>query len=308
MTWPSHAKQISFTKTTEGEKVRFGYKWIDSEKKQQSLSFLLNTASVNSDFRHFKALRPSLLRMYSLKKLKQAISKLDPKQGRVTITPVQNGVEFTISSFSETWQKETAKHLRNVYQTSLKEYLYQEYYVEFQGVSSVSKPNDQTLYFKPDHRRFVEEGTTSTKPIIDELLRLFPNAPARTVAEFINSWIQTIPYDDLERRETSNGAGFEPPVHLLSKNRGDCDSKVTLMAHILKQLYPRLRMVIIYLPEHALLGLNVSVLQDDKFVEIDGLKFVLAEPVGPATIRIADASPESLRKIDAGTYTIERLY
>jgi hypothetical protein len=308
--FPSYlaAEQTVFNKQLLSDDVIYQYEWIDAEQNSQSFSFTLDAFKISNQFRHFKALRPSLLNMYSVKKLQQAASTLDPRKGKVKIMPTGDGVEYKISSMNRNWQSETMELLRDVYHSSLKEYLHQEYYVEFNGISNVKSRQPNTIYFKPDHKRFVNEGFDATAPIISKLKERFPNSTARQIAEFLIGWIQTIPYDDLERRETSNGAGFEPPIHLINKNRGDCDSKVTLIAHLLKQIFPRLRMAIIYLPEHALIGLNVSVLKNDEVLEIDGLKFVLAEPVGPAVMKIANVHQKSKQFIDSGLYQVEKLY
>ncbi|GAA0303499.1 hypothetical protein GCM10009128_23630 [Psychrosphaera haliotis] len=300
------AKQLNFNKYNQGNSIEFNYVWLDENEMQQTFAFQLTKKDLSNEYRHFKALRPSLLRMFSLKQLKIAISELDPRAGKVKILPSQTNIEFTLQSQDPKWPAKTEAKLNQVYLDSLKEYLRQEYYIEFNGIIGSEQSN--TIHFKPDHQRFVNEGTEATAPIIKALREKMPNATARVMAKFLLSWIQTIPYDEMESRTTSNGAGYLPPIHVLNHNKGDCDSKATLFAHIMKQLYPKLRMVMIYLPEHALLGMNVSVLSDDKSIEVDGLNFVLTEPVGPALIPFADAADSSLRYIDSGIYNIEKLY
>ena len=244
--------------------------------------------------------------MYSLRELKKAASKLDPRKGKIKIQPTKEQVEFSIASSDPDWVVDTQRLLKSVHQDSLKQYLKKEYYTEFNAIGEL--PTSTTLYFKPDHKRFVLEGTEVTQPIVAAVKEKLPNATARYMAEFLLSWIQTIPYDAIEDRATSSGAGFLPPAQVINNNQGDCDSKTVLLAHLMKQIYPQLRMAIIYLPEHALLGINTSVLAEDKSIEIDGLNFILAETAGPAVIPLADAAESSLRFIDSGLYSIEKLY
>jgi hypothetical protein len=297
------SQQLLFNKTRVGSSTKFDYKWEDAKSNLHEFNFQLTTKNISSDFRHFKALTPSRLQNYSIKKLKQAVAKLDPRKGSVKIKPTYNGVGFEFKSTSNQWMNEQSTKLKNVYDASLDEYLYDEYYIEFQPIGYKSNTSNKT--YKPDHVRFATESSPSLSSIIDKLKEKFPNASPRVVAEFLLSWIQTIPYNTLESRTQSNGAGFSPPLKVIAENKGDCDSKVTLMASILKAMFPRLKLAIIYVPEHALIGLNVSYLSSDYKVKIDELDYTLAEPTGPRLIKFADISERSKRFIESGMYQIE---
>ena len=298
-----NAKQLTFNSFQQDGNTEFQYTWLDQMGKTQELSFALNSANVNGDYRHFKALRPSLLHMYSVRKLKQAASQLDPRKGSVKIHSRVNRVEYEIKGLEQTWIDEQAKALSMVYQNSLLEYLQQEYYTEFPGFHQYSSVKT----YKPDHKRFAQESAKSFAPIIAQFRQKMPRANARRVATFLLSWLQTIPYSTMESRSESNGAGFVPPIRLIANNKGDCDSKVTLMASIMKAMFPRLRIALIYIPGHALIGLNVSHLVDDEKLEINGLDYTLAEPVGPGLIKFAEISNDSKRYIDSGNYQVELL-
>lgn len=298
-----NSEQLYFNKTQIGDKTKFEYKWKNSTSRQYSMDFELATKNINSDFRHFKALTPSRLQMYSIKKLKQAVAQLDPRKGSVRIKPSYQGVEFDLRSTSREWMEEQSVTLKNIYDSSLKDYLHQEYYIEFQPIGY--RGNSSVLTYKPDHVRFAAESADSLKPIIKRLKKILPRANARRTAIFILSWLQSIPYSTLESRTQSNGSGFSPPIKLVANNKGDCDSKVTLMASILKAIFPRLRVAIIYVPEHALIGLNVSHLSSDYKLQINGLDYTLAEPTGPRLIKFSDISDRSKKYIESGMYQTE---
>ncbi|QTH64895.1 hypothetical protein J1N51_05455 [Psychrosphaera ytuae] len=297
----TNAEQLDFSKHETSSTIEYSYQWKDKDDTIQQLNFALDKRLVGNNYRHFKALRPSLLRMYSIRELKKAIAKLDPRKGSVKLLPRVEDIEFEISSRDTSWIKQTSQQLKKVYEQSLKNYLAKELYIEFDDF----RPLADTVTFKPDHVRFILEQPEPIQPLIEALKQKRPNATPREMASFLLGWIQTIPYDEMVERATSNGAGFVPPIHLINQNKGDCDSKVTLMAHIMRQLYPNLRMAIIYLPQHALLGMNISYLQDDKTIEIDGYDYALLEPVGPALIGFADAAESSLRYIDSKMYRTE---
>ena len=306
ISFSSFAEQVLFEKSAVNGGYRYDHQWLDIDKQSQSLSFVLSKKNVNDNYRHFKALRPSLLKMYSMRKLKQQIGKLDPRKGKVRILPSYQDINFEIIGREQEWVNETSRELNEVYHKALKEYLYQEYYVEFSGFGRQSK--NRVLSYKPDHKRFVEESGPSLEPISIAIKNKLPRASARNVAKFILPWLQNIPYNTMESRKESNGAGFLPPIKVLDRNQGDCDSKVTLMAAILKHMFPRLRIAIIYIPEHALIGMNVSHLQEDYVLDIDGLDYTLAEPVGPGMIKFAEISDRSKRYIESGNYRVELFF
>ncbi|MDU0114179.1 hypothetical protein RT723_14485 [Psychrosphaera aquimarina] len=166
------SEQLYFNKTQVGDKTKFEYKWQNSNVRPYYLDFELNTKAINSDFRHFKSLTPSRLQMYSVKKLKQAASQLDPRKGSVKIKPSYQGVEFEFKSTSREWMEQQSVTLKNVYDSSLKDYLHQEYYIEFQPIGY--RGNSSTLSYKPDHVRFAKESADSLAPMIKKLKKYFP--------------------------------------------------------------------------------------------------------------------------------------
>lgn len=299
------ANQLHFNKTTTKDTYEYFYKWLDNNEQTFELYFSLPRHEVNSNFRHFKALRPSLLKMYSLRKLKQTIGQMDPRKGQIKLDTRFDRIEFELQSADPKWLESTNQELKQVYENSLAEYLHQQYYIEFSGIGQHA---DNTTYYKPDHRRFIEESIPLLTPLVEAINTEKPNATARQIAEYILPWLQTIPYNTIESRTTSSGAGYLPPVKVIDRNQGDCDSKVALMAAVMKSMFPRLRMAIIYVPQHALLGINVSHLQEDETLQIDGLDYTLLEPVGPALIEFATISDSSKRFIDSGNYQVELLY
>ena len=303
MSFSGLTKQLMFEKELVAKDYQFNYKWLNDKGMEQTFSFTLDSSTVNNNYRHFKALRPSLLHMYSVRKLKQAAAQLDPKKGNVTIHSRVNRVEYEIRSTEQAWINQQSQKLSQLYETSLLEYLNQEYYTEFTGFHN----HGNSKMYKPDHLRFAKESAEPLKPVLDEIRKKMPRANARGVAVFLLSWLQTIPYDTMESRAESNGAGFVPPLRLIANNKGDCDSKVTLMASIMKAMFPRLKIALIYIPGHALIGMNVSHLTEDEKLEIDGLDYTLAEPVGPGLLPFAQISEQSKRYISSGNYQVELL-
>jgi len=118
--------------------------------------------------------------------------------------------------------------------------------------------------------------------------------------------VQSIPYAKLESRLTSSGAGFSPPLDLLYRNKGDCDSKVTLTAAILRALMPRINLTIIYIDNHALLGIDILPEGDEVTIVKDDITYVVAEPTGPAILALGQVASFSKQAVLAGLYNAEK--
>lgn len=64
------------------------------------------------------------------------------------------------------------------------------------------------------------------------------NSGTCTYVNLVLSWVQSIPYNKLEERLNSNGAGYLPPLSVVVNNQGDCDSKAVLMTNPVRPLLP----------------------------------------------------------------------
>jgi hypothetical protein len=107
--------------------------------------------------------------------------------------------------------------------------------------------------------------------------------------------MQEIPYDELRTRGATDGTGFAVPAELLHVNQGDCDSKATALASLMRTLAPEVETAIVLLPGHAVLAADLPVQPGDRTLSLDGQRFVLMEPAGPARIPLGQVSDSSRR-------------
>ncbi len=119
------------------------------------------------------------------------------------------------------------------------------------------------------------------------------------------SWVQSIPYNTLENRLTSNGSGYSPPMKVISDNRGDCDSKSVLTAALLKALIPGIDLNMVFLNNHALLAANLPHRENEHKINIGRSEFLLLEPTGPALMIAGQVGRQSEGAIAGGQYTLE---
>ncbi|MCI2285671.1 hypothetical protein L3081_22700 [Colwellia sp. MSW7] len=127
----------------------------------------------------------------------------------------------------------------------------------------------------------------------------------RKVTDYVLSFVQNIPYATLESRVTSSGTGFNSPAKLLWENQGDCDSKVTLTATILRALMPRIPMVMIFIDQHAFIGIATPATTGEMTIEYQGVNYLLGEPTGPGLYKLGKLAPESELAINQGRYVVE---
>ncbi len=115
---------------------------------------------------------------------------------------------------------------------------------------------DGAAAIKQDHVRIALESRSELAPLAEQLKQqgsTETEARQKTVAHMLD-FVQAIPYQLLDSQSGRQGKGFLSPRQVLEQNQGDCDSKVTLMAAMLAQLFPELKQAMVFVPGHALLG------------------------------------------------------
>lgn len=278
---------------------QFAYTWIDSDNNQQQLSFSVNKNLLFNSFRTFKAYRPQLANQFLYIELQKAVVKLESKQTKIKLTKLHNSIKIELQSSANN-AKEIQQKIIKIRSDLIQEYLNKHYYMKF-------KDSFATPLIKPDHIRIASESIALFDGVAEHASKSFLKTPPREIINFYLSWLQSIPYADLEDRITAQGSGFNPPNRLLLEHQGDCDSKSTLYAALIRRLFSRLGIVLVYLPNHALIGLQIGKTETDEYIEIDGNNYVLAEPTGPALMPLGSISASSKRAIQANAFTVEHL-
>ena len=278
-----------------GDVIEYLYAWRDMDDQRQTLAFKLEKELINNTYRRFKRYDQDEALNFVYQQLLSQVSQYNPRNVRVKFKRRHKKLMYSVKSNNDDTRTKVLTELREVEYTAQQAFLEKHHYVLFQ--SPWHGPS-----IKVDHLRFAQDGLTHVAPIAAAIEAQMTLRKPRDVINFVLNWVQSIPYSPLEDRKTSNGAGFNPPLRLLTQNRGDCDSKMILAATVLKNIYPRLSIVLLYLPEHALLGFQLPIVSTDNYVDIDGLNYLLAEPVGPALLPLAEVSQSSRSFVDGKSY------
>ena len=294
------AKQTQFVhKNLSGDKS-FSFAWQDGEANY--------TLAFSIDAEAFKAM-PSTKAAFSNARLQReveiallrAAKDLDPRKGRVKVQRVANRLEYEVLSRSQDNANTIMQNLNDIKETARSAYLESHFYSHFITSSGVST-------VKHDHLKYAQMSADALQPVVEAIKNLQQNP--RNPREFIKialSWLQSIPYNTLEDRRSSNGAGYLSPRDLMLRNQGDCDSKATLLMALMRAYASSLPQIMVLLPEHALLAIAIPPQKTDKTISHEGISYVLLEAAGPAYFKVGQAAKTTLRDIANRQYRIEAL-
>lgn len=296
-----HAKQLSYNKKAVEDGYQFNYLWLDGEEQQQQMSFVLSNETLFSQLRGFKQYKYKVAQQKINKNIIKAWRKNPVKNASLTLKKQQGRFELFLSATTSDAYQKAQKKLNILQNQATAAYFEKHYYHRFSTYEGYDG-------IKPDHGRIANLFVDDFKTIKPLILKAVDIKNIRNATNYVLGFSQAIPYATLESRVTSSGAGFNPPAKVLWENQGDCDSKVTLTASILRSLMPRIKMVLVFIENHALIGINIEPQGDDTYIVFDEETFVLAEPTGPASLLLGTISPESEQAISNNMYSAEAFY
>jgi hypothetical protein len=294
------AEQSHFSKLDNDDNYQFNYQWQDINAITQSITFPLAKSIIFGQFRNFKTYKIDVAQKFIKKHIKRRLRKNPFPDVRINFNNQDNSIDITGKSELKISDAYTA--ISDMELEISEKYLKDNLYHRF-------TTHNQVNAIKPDHRRFANLSVEYLKPIKPVILEKVSIKNIREVTDFTLGFVQSIPYSTLESRITSAGAGFNPPLKLLWENQGDCDSKVTLTAALLRSLMPRINIALIFIDNHALIGVNVAseIGSEEMTIEHNGITYLLAEPTGPVLLTLGTISEDSQQAILQGQYTIETM-
>lgn len=293
----SNAQQTKFNKALASDVINFDYQWIDLDNTARNLAFSLAKKNVYQQ-KHLKFV-PEIAQKFVYIELLKAAREIDPREARVEIQQVAQEVRVKINSRSATLIESWKMSMQTSKQQAYEHYLEKNHYVYF------NTPFGQQGV-KPDHIRYIDENKLALLPVATAIYNQLPtDSPPKDYVNLILSWVQSIPYNTLENRLESNGAGYLPPMSVIANNQGDCDSKSALTAAIIRALLPDVKILMIYLPNHALLGIGLPHLLEKDIFVVEGHDYVLMEPTGPAAMPLGSVASNSAQQLASGMFSYE---
>ena len=282
----ANAQQTAFNIKPQVQETEFSYAWTNKDKNY-NLSFSIPSAALID--------MPSSPAAYSKRVFQEAVysqvmqeaKRIDPRLAKVNVERKYDGLSFNVQSKKSEQAQLVLNRLSAAHDQAQKDYYTNNYFAEYS-----SPTGEQGI--RHDHAKYTELSSPALIAVVEAIkeIQQQPGNP-REFVEIALSWIQSIPYDKLENRISSNGSGFISPRDLLMQNKGDCDSKSTLMAAILKAYSPRINVEMVYLRNHALLAVAMPSMPRDQTINKKGIKYVLLEPTGPAQLGIGEVDDDT---------------
>lgn len=279
--------------------LQYHYSW-QQQGQPIHFSFQLPEKSGQQPLSSFRRYSPQLADTLMRQALQQELARQNTAGIQVELPPTGAPFPIKVTARRATDARALQQQLTNHLQQARQDYLRRIYHTEL-----TLQPNRQVIMV--DHQRIVADSLQDLLPVATALQQKFPYTTSREISQFLLDWLQRIPYQRLDERSQSSAAGFLPPLQLIEQHRGDCDSKVVLMASLLRLLLPDVPLVIVYLPSHAVLGIGMQSQSGDQQLRLDGQNFVLADPTGPAIQSVGEINKRYQLYLQPGVVNYRKL-
>lgn len=290
------AQQLRFQKQHRGHEHKFSYIWKDSYGQQQNLNFSLQAKLVDQARNEIKPFSNKELSAHVLKELQVYARQLQRSGHDVQIQPSYKGFNIRHRGLSASNLSQINQQIDTIAEEATNSYLSKSFY---------QKINEQNVMI--DHKAVVSRYVSAMRPVAEAVAYSSGNMSARERLNYALSFLQSIPYDQLRSRYTANGAGFQTPYGLFYGNRGDCDTKAVALAALIRNLYPRNRVAIIYTPGHAFVGITGQQGYNDFALRLGGSTFVLMDPTGPGMLRVGQVGQDSAKSLQGGNFSYQEV-
>ncbi|PJG59109.1 hypothetical protein [Aeromonas cavernicola] len=287
---PASAAQTYFNQLNDGE---YQVGWQDHEGKPLTLTYRLEKGSIPP----LVAFRPARMKEDVVQALLTSARQAHPNVQFLLSRP---SLDVQLKSRQAEQAQKAMAWLVSERKKEEAAWLQSHYFHYF-------TPPDGQLAIKQDHVRIALESRAELAPLASQLKQEGAHETEtrqKTVAHML-TFVQSIPYLTLDSLGGRLGKGFLTPRQVLAQNRGDCDSKVTLMAAMLAQLFPTLKQAIVIVPGHALLGVALPAQPGEATLAHGGERYVLLEPTGPALLPVGQIAPASKMLIDSQQVSTE---
>jgi hypothetical protein len=273
-----------FQRDEAGDRFRLSYGFIDYSGRTQRISCTVNREDYLRDIAAFG---------YFEKKVDQEINQLLRKrieeEGRLRgVLPY-----FTIEVYGHggyRWHWEAPEDLDRTTERRIQafhDWLDQDFTEEAQEINR--------RYFEQrglrldgnkisiDYEQAVLRGTRSLESCFQALRRTGSGDGERKLLGLFLAFFQELRYElppDVDKGRHT--LGFRVPTDVMVRGGGDCDSKAAAFCALWRH-FPR-RVILILIPEHALVGVEGKPRADEAYVRLGNRYFVLCEVAGPAKI------------------------
>ncbi len=149
-----------------------------------------------------------------------------------------------------------------------------------------------------DYHAVVDHHRTEMLPVMQGVIADAPvGSDLRTHIENALNFVQSIPYDTLERRDLNGLSGFLLPPSMIVQNRGDCDTKsaalLAMLSHIMPESPNSYPLIMVLIDGHAFIGANIKPKGSDMVYQYKGSNYVMMEVAGPGLFPVGQLALQS---------------
>lgn len=152
-----------------------------------------------------------------------------------------------------------------------------------------------------NYPKMARESQAPLMGLTQALTATAPAKDARSLAAHALSFVQSIPYS----RTFSNGTDYQTPIGVLLENKGDCDSKSTLLAALLANWGIPWTVLCSNNIRHAIAGIGVDPVPGDETITQNGRTFVVAETTTSGW-KLGKTSPTTSQELENGGFGVIR--
>jgi len=280
------AAQDGFFAEAAANGYYFKYAWTDSRGKKYNTVFGVHTNDIQRGGTEFQ--KPNMNETsIVLPALRPEAEKLAGDMGYM-VTLAETGQGFDVHLRGNGLTRSKAESITSQIALMRDRILAKHFKDRFYTV--VEKGGEK--YLRPDYLALTDRYTAFGSVVARALAQTAPK-DSRGKARHALEFIQSIPYS----RDTPNGADFQTPIGMFTQNQGDCDTKSVALAAILREY--GINSVMVVIPEHMFMGVEVPAVPGDHTFSHGGRTFVGVEPAGEG-YPIGQVGPESFKGLHGG--------
>ncbi len=284
---PTVAQQLSFSAAKASGQHSYHYVWRDAAGNTKTVEFHLDGAVVSTLPFAQPPYSPRLAAEQVRLGLLTYAQTFDPRLARIEITQGFEQLSIQVQGKNAQAVKDIQQQLSQQQQTLTADFIRSRMYRFFND-------HQGNMGIIPDYPQHVLQHASALRPAAQAFYDLLPGeSDARAHINLLLTWVQSIPYNTLEDRGSSDGSGFLPPLGLLAQNQGDCDSKAVLTAALIRGFLPQTPMAMVLLPQHAMLAIAMPPLPNDITVASGTQNWVVFDPTGPALQPVGQISEKN---------------
>lgn len=243
-----NAEQLEFNRIKQGDQTLLSWVWKDAQGEQHYLKSSINTSVLAKASRGVTTFNPQHYNNYQVKMAKKAEVQLP---AGIHLRLIHSGhtyqAKLTGSRSDAKALAQAQSQFRRFLEQSRDQYLSERRLIQFQNAYG------QQLII-PDHIYFTLSEIRPLYPLLENLQKQVRLLSPHQIIERVLSFVQSIPDEVYDEKGTS----YRSPLSALVDNRADVASKATLAAALIRGIFPRRPIALMYMQEHIMLGVQIN--------------------------------------------------